>query len=163
MSAGKVFLHLIGAAGLLVVTYLFYWAIEWVNANLLSLSIVTYQQTVWVMSGVLAFLIVLSAIAKDHARLEMLSSASFLVYVVVAYTIGCSILTVFMPYNGFGQLNVQLVTDIGAILPIGISDISAVILYTNTVAAWFIVILQALRFIKTFFKSMTEFREVPSR
>ncbi len=164
MSAGKVILHIIAAGGLLAITFGFFWGIGFLNDFLGDFSVVTYAQTVWIMSGVLAFLIVLSAIAKNHARLEMLSSGSFLVYAILAYTIGCSILSIFMPYNAFGQLNVQLTADLtGITLPgfsVGIA--SASIVYMNVVAAWFVVGAQALRFIKTFVKSMREFREVPS-
>jgi len=162
MSAGKVILYMIGAGGLLAITYAFFWGIGFLDTFLGEFSVKTYVQTVWIMSGLLAFLIVLSAIAKDHARLEMLSSGGFLVYTIVAYVIGCSILSVFMPYNAFGQLNVELTANLTALgLGIPVGDISASIVYVNTLAAWFIVGLQALRFVKTFVKSMKEFKEVP--
>ena len=164
MSAGKVILYMIGAGGLLAITFLFFWGIGFLDTFLGEFSVVTYVQTVWIMSGVLAFLIVLSAIAKDHVRLEMLSSAGFLVYVIAAYSIGCSILSVFMPYNAFGQLNVQLTANLTALgLGIPVGSISANIVYLNTVTAWFVVILQALRFAKTFVKSMKEYREMPAK
>jgi hypothetical protein len=163
MSAGKIILYTIGAGGLLAITFAFFWGIGFLDTFLGGFNVVTYMTKVWIMSGVLAFLIVLSAIAKDHVRLEMLSSGGFLVYVIVAYTMGCSILSVFMPYVGFGQLNVQLSADIGAFAVLGIDTISANIVYMNTVAAWFVVILQALRFAKTFVKSMKEFREMPAK
>jgi hypothetical protein len=161
MSAGKVFLHIIGAGGLLGITFAFFWGINWADTFLGGFSVVTYLNTVWIMSGVLAFLIVLSAIAKDHARLEMLSSGTFLIYIVVAYMIGGSILSVFMPYNGFGQLNVQLAANLAGLGIIPVGTISANIVYVNTMAATFIVVAQALKFFKTFVKSMKEFKEVP--
>jgi hypothetical protein len=150
---------------LLAITYAFFWGIGVLDTFLGDFSVTTYAQTVWIMSGVLAFLIVLSAIAKDHARLEMLSSGGFLVYVILAYTIGCSILSVFMPYNAFGQLNVQLAANLTSVpLPgLTVGNVSASIVYLNTLSAWFVVGLQALRFIKTFVKSMKEFKEVPAR
>ncbi len=161
MSAGKIILHIIGAGGLLAITYGFFWGIGLLDTILGNFYVVTYALAVWIMSGILAFMIVFSAIAKDHARLELLSSGGFLVYVVLAYTMGCSILSFFVPYSGFGQLNVQLVADIGAFIPIGISTIDLTFIALNTVGAWFVVGAQALRFIKTFVKSMKEFREVP--
>ncbi|MEX2683638.1 MAG: hypothetical protein Q6373_018830 [Candidatus Sigynarchaeota archaeon] len=164
MSAGKVILYMIGAGGLLAITYGFFWAIGFVDSYLGEFRVVTYSQTVWIMSGVLAFLIVLSAIAKDHARLEMLSSGGFLVYTVMAYTIGCTILSAFMPYSGFGMLNVQLAADLTSIpLPgFSVGEVTASIVYLNTVSALFMVIAQAFRFFKTFVKSMKEFKEVPA-
>nr|MDO8083785.1 hypothetical protein [Candidatus Sigynarchaeum springense] len=164
MSAGKVILYMIGAGGLLAITYGFFWAIGFLDTFLGAFSVVTYAQTVWIMSGVLAFLIVLSAVAKDHARLEMLSSGGFLVYVIVAYTMGCSILSAFMPYNGFGQLNVELAANLTSIpLPgFSVGNVTASIVYLNTVSALFMVIAQAFRFFKTFVKSMKEFKEVPA-
>jgi hypothetical protein len=161
MSAGKVVLHIIAAGGLLGITFGFFWAIGFLDGFLGGFYVVTYATTVWIMSGVLAFLIVLSAIAKDHARLELLSSGGFLVFVILAYTVGCSILSVFIPYSGFGQLNVQLMANIGAFAPLGISSIDMTFIALNTMGAWFVVGAQALRFIKTFVKSMKEFREVP--
>ncbi len=164
MSAGKVILYIIGAGGLLAITYGFFWAIGFLDGYLGEFNIVTYTETVWIMSGVLAFLIVLSAVAKDHVRLEMLSSGGFLVYVIIAYTIGCSIMSAFIPYNAFGQLNLQLAANLTGIPVPGftVGDVTASITYLNTVSALFIVIAQALRFIKTFVKSMKKFKEEPA-
>jgi hypothetical protein len=156
-------LHIIAAGGLIAITFGFFWGIGFLDTFLGDFSVVTYAPTVWIMSGVLAFLIVLSALAKDHARLEMLSSGSFLIYTILAYTIGCSILSIFMPYNAFGQLNVQIAANLTGIpLPgFDVGNASASIVYMNVVAAWFVVGAQALRFIKTFVKSMKEFKEAP--
>jgi hypothetical protein len=93
--------------------------------------------------------------------LEMLSSGTFLIYIVVAYMIGGSILSVFMPYNGFGQLNVQLAANLAGLGIIPVGTINANIVYLNTMAATLIVIAQALKFFKTFVKSMKEFKDVP--
>jgi hypothetical protein len=167
MSAGKVILYMIGAGGLLAITYAFFWGIGFLDSYLGRFDVLVYASTVWIMSGVLAFLMVLSAIAKDHARLEMLSSGSFLVYVIAAYIMGCTILTVFMPYNGFGQLNVALAADLSgvttALLGLDLGTVSVNIVYLNAVAAGLIVGLQALRFVKTFVKSMKKYQEVPAR
>lgn len=160
MSAGKVILYIIGAAGLLGITYGFFWAIGFLDSFLGGFNVVTYASTVWIMSGILAFMIVLSAVAKDHARLEMLSSGGFLVYVILAYTMGCTIMSAFLPYVGFGQLNVQIMADIGAFGLLGISTIDANIVYLNVVAAVFVIVAQVLRFFKTFVKSMKRFKEV---
>ena len=158
MSAGKVILYIIGAAGLLGITYAFFWGIGFVNETLFTLDILVYSQTVWIMSGILAGLIVFSAIAKGHVRLEMLSSASFLIYVIFAYTIGCSILSFFMPYNGFGVLNVNLATDLSTLLP-EFGKITVALVYANTLSAIILVVSQGLRFMNTFVKSMKRFKE----
>ncbi|MFX0102111.1 MAG: hypothetical protein ACFFCS_21270 [Candidatus Hodarchaeota archaeon] len=155
MKASKVFLYLIGAGGLLVVTYLFFWAIGLVNNYLGNFYIKTYVQTVWLMSGVLAGMIVFSAIAQDRARLELLSSASFLVYAFIAYTYGCTIYSAFLPYNGFGSLNVEL---IATGIPL-IGNVSLNLVYLNILSAILVLIGQGLKFFKTFIKSMKRFKE----
>ncbi len=158
MSAGKVFLYVIGAAGLLGITYGFFYGIGLLEGYLGSFQITVYSDTVWIMSGVLAVLIVFSAIAKNKARLEMLSSATFLIYYIIAYSIGCSILSVFIPYNGFGSIDIAFIANLTGLVP-GVGAVSANIVVVNAVAAWFIVGGQILKFINTFFKSMKRFKD----
>lgn len=160
MSAARTIFYIIGAGLVLGVTYAFFWAIKWFNSQFAptNLEVVTYTSTVWLMSSILAVMIIFAAIAKDHGQLEILSSASFLIYTIFAYIIGCTILSLFMPYSGFGVLNVELII---ALNTTSIGTIDANILYLNIVAALLIVILQALRFLKTLFKAAKTTKEVP--
>ena len=162
MGAGRTFFYIIGAAGVLIVTYLFFYAIGWFNTRYapINLEVVTYASTVWIMSGLLAGMIVFAAIAKDHGQLEIVSSLSFLIYTLFAYIIGSSILTLFMPYNGFGSLDVHVFVQLGIS---GFGSIDATIIYVNTVAALLILLLQALRFLKTLFKAAKVTKEVPAK
>lgn len=157
MKAAKVIFYLIGAALLLVVTYLFFWVLGIANTWIGDFTIKIYAQQVWIMSGILAGMIVFSAIAQDRARLELLSSASFLVYAFVAYTFGCTIYSAFLPYNGFGSLDVDFIAS--SIPVLGGIGISVSLVYLNTLSAILILIGQGLKFLKTFVKSMKRFKE----
>lgn len=157
-SAGKTLLYIIAAAGLLVITYLFFWAVDWLNGFIGEFNVVVYTETVWIMSGVLAGMIVFSPLAKDKARLELLSSASFLIYIIIAYSFGCTIMSVFMPYSGFGTVNAKFLADISSLIP-AVEGISANIMIINTVAAIIAISGQGIRFMKTFVKSMKRYEE----
>ncbi|MHA1682649.1 MAG: hypothetical protein ACTSUE_17050 [Promethearchaeota archaeon] len=161
-SSGKVLLYIIGAGGLLGLTFGFFWAIDWLNGYLGAFNIVTYTESVWILSGVLAFLIVFSALAKDKARLEMLSSASFLIYVIVAYSYGCTIMSFFIPYNGFGSVNIGFLANLSSLIPM-IGDIAANVVIVNTVAAVLSIVGQSIKFMKTFVKSMKKYEEPKER
>ncbi|HME52133.1 MAG TPA: hypothetical protein VKM55_07940 [Candidatus Lokiarchaeia archaeon] len=157
MSAGRVILYIIAAGAVLGVTYAFFWAINLINKSFpgIDLQVMTYISLVWLMSGILAGLIIFAAIAKNHGQLEILSSLSFLIFTLFAYIVGCTILSLFMPYSGFGILNVTLVVNLT-----GFGTINANILYANIVTALLIVILQALRFLKTVAKASKTTKEV---
>lgn len=159
MGAFRLIIYIIGAGAVIVVTYAFFWAIGWFNAQYspINVEVVTYASLVWLMSGILAGLIVFAAIVKDHSKLEILSSASFLIYTILAYSIGCTILSFFIPYKGFGVLNVDVIVTIGGS---GINTIAANILFANILTAVLIVVLQTLRFLKTLVKAMKTTKEV---
>lgn len=157
MGAGKVFLHLVLAGALLGVTYAFFWAVAWLDSTLGEFVLKTYADRVWLLSGILAGMIVFSAIAKDHDRLELLSSASFLIYAFVAYSVGSTIYTAFIPYIEFGVIDVEFVANLSALVP-GMGAVSAQVVVANTVAAWLIIGAQALKFFTTFFKSIKRFK-----
>jgi hypothetical protein len=160
MGAARIIFYIIGAGLVLGLTFAFFWAINWFNTQYapINIEVVTYVSTVWLMSGILAGMIIFAAIAKNHGQLEILSSASFLIYTIFAYMIGCTILSLFMPYSGFGVLNVELIVKLNSI---SIGTIDANILYANIITALLIVILQALRFLKTLFKAAKTTKEVP--
>ena len=151
-SAARVIGYVIGAGVLLGVTYGFYYAIGKLGGFLGGFNITTYSHTVWEMAGILAALIVFSAIAKDHANLEIISSVSFLVYVLFAYGIGSTILTLYIPYNGLGIMNLQFVADLSHVVP-SISTVSAGIMYTNLLVAILLIVGQAFRFMNTLAKA----------
>ena len=157
-STIKVLFYFIGAGALIGITYAFFWGINQLSSYLGTFSITIYTTTVWAMSIILAGLIIFSALAKDHARLEMLSSASFLIYYILAYTIGCSILSLFLPYSGFGQLNIEFLADLSSVLP-SMGVISANLIVANNVAAYLIITGQGLKFLTTFVKGMKKFKE----
>nr|MDO8113880.1 hypothetical protein [Candidatus Sigynarchaeota archaeon] len=158
MGSGKVLLYIIGAGALFGITYGFFYAVNWLNGFLGGFNVVTYASTVWTMTAVLAGLVVFSALAEGHVRMEMLSSASFLIFIIIAYTAGCTILSFFMPYSGFGALNVGFMANLSSIVPI-LGAVSANIVFANTLTATFIVIAQALKFVKTFLKSMKKSKD----
>jgi predicted neutral ceramidase superfamily lipid hydrolase len=151
-SAGRVIIYLIGAGVVLGITYGFFYAISHLSTYLGGFSITVYSRTVWEMSGILAALIVFSAIAKDHASLEIISSATFLVYVLFAYAIGNTILTLFIPYSGLGKMNLQFVADLSHVVP-SISTVLAGIVFTNLLTAGLLIVGEGLRFLNTLAKA----------
>ncbi|MHA1848875.1 MAG: hypothetical protein ACTSXU_14630 [Promethearchaeota archaeon] len=157
-SGIKVLIYIIGAGALIGITYGFFWGLGQLNSFLGTFYLKTYSTTVWAMTGVLAGMIIFSALAKDHARLEMLSSASFLIYYILAYTIGCSILSFYIPYVGFGQLDVEFLADLSTVVP-GMGDVNVQLIIANNVAAILIVAGQGLKFLNTFVKSMKKFKK----
>lgn len=160
MKILKVILYGLGAAGVLGITYGFFIAIEWVNTLIGGFSILLYPERIWVMSIVLAGLVLFSALAEGRARLEMLSSASFLIYVLASYIIGSSLLTGFIPFQGLGLMQLELATDLsGLSLPISIGSIVVGLNTVSIIATIIIVAGQGLKFLTTFFKSMREFKD----
>jgi hypothetical protein len=162
MGAFRTIIYIIGAGAVLGITFAFFWVIglyntQYADTTGATIEVVTYVSTVWMMSGILAGLIVFAAIAKDHSQLEILSSLSFLIYTLFAYIIGCSILSFFIPYNGFGSLNLNLIITLTS----SNVKIDVNVIYLNIVAALLILLLQALRFLKTMFKAAKTMQEVP--
>ena len=118
MSRIRIVMHAILAILVLIGAYMYFWALDFLNTNLgVNLSQVvnddlsTWQFTVWMMSIMLAWIIVFIGVAKDHPNLEPIASACFLAFTIVSYFIGCSIFTLNFPFTGFGSLDVQISID----------------------------------------------------
>ncbi len=118
MSSKSIILYSILATLILVGTYIYFWALDFVNANLgISLAqavdeeLGAWQFTVWVMACILAMILVFNGVASGHHDLEPISSACYLGYTIVSLFIGCSAVTLNFPFNAFGSLNVQVTVD----------------------------------------------------
>jgi hypothetical protein len=118
MSAKSLVLYSILSVLLLVGTSIYFWALDFVNANLgISLAqavdqeLGAWQFTVWVMACILAMILVFNGVASGHHDLEPISSACYLGYTIVSLFIGCSAVTLNFPFNAFGSLDVQVTVD----------------------------------------------------
>ncbi|MBN2151996.1 MAG: hypothetical protein JW839_11150 [Candidatus Lokiarchaeota archaeon] len=172
MSGKKVVGYTIIAILLLVGTYIYFWALDFVNANLgISLlqavdqELGAWQFTVWMMSCVLALIIVFNGAARDHYTLEPIASACFLAYTIASFLIGCSALTLNFPFNAFGSLNVQVTIDPTKLMtlfggetgggdPIPPITISLSLLQLLMISL--MTVFAALRFLRALLKSMRE-------
>ncbi len=118
MSAKSLVLYSILAILLLVGTYIYFWALDFVSANIgISLAqavdqeLGAWQFTVWVMACILAMILVFNGVANGHHDLEPISSGCYLGFTIVSLFIGCSAVTLNFPFNAFGSLNVQVTVD----------------------------------------------------
>nr|MDO8088780.1 hypothetical protein [Candidatus Sigynarchaeum springense] len=118
MSSKKIVGYTIIAISSLVGTYIYFWALEFVNATLgISMSqtvdqeLGAWQFTVWMMACVLALIIVFNGAARDHYTLEPIASACFLAFTIASFLIGCSVLTLNFPFDAFGSLSVVVTVD----------------------------------------------------
>jgi Ni,Fe-hydrogenase I cytochrome b subunit len=101
MSGKKVVGYSILAVLLLVGTYIYFWVLDFMNANIgISLAqavdhdLGAWQFTVWVMACVLALILVFNGAASGHHDLEPISSACYLGFTIVSLFIGCSAVAV---------------------------------------------------------------------
>ena len=118
MSKNRIISNAILAVLLLIGTSVYFWALDFVNTNLginfsqaVDHDVAAWQFTVWVMSILLAWVIVFIGAAKNHPNLEPIASGCFLAFTIVSFFIGCSILTLNFPFSGFGSLSVQATID----------------------------------------------------
>lgn len=118
MSRKRVVGHTILALLLLIGTYMYFWTLDFLNTHLgvnisqaVNLDLATWQFSVWVMTIILAWIVMFIGVARGHANLEPIASACFLAFTIVSYFIGCSIMTLNFPFTGFASLNVQASID----------------------------------------------------
>lgn len=123
MSAGKIMGYSILAVMLLVGTYIYFWALDYVNVALgISLSqsinqdLAAWQYTVWIMAFVLALIIVFNGMASGHHDLEPISSGCYLGFTIFSMFIGCSAVTLNFPFNAFGSLKVSVTVDLAKLM-----------------------------------------------
>ncbi|NMC08326.1 MAG: hypothetical protein GYA24_24175 [Candidatus Lokiarchaeota archaeon] len=172
MSSKKIILNTIVALMLLGWTYFSFTYFLPFLENSLGVNVaqavdgfaVVWQFNVWVMAVALAFIIVFDGLASGHGKIEPISSVCFLAYTIVSYFIGCSILTMGLPFSAFGSPTLQVTIDPNALValfggggggggsgmpPIGID--LPIIMIPLTVLG---IVFAAFRFARAVFKSM---------
>jgi len=117
MSKKRIVGSTILAVMVLIGTYIYFYMLDFLNNlgfNLMqagNLDVESWQFTVWLMSILLAIIVVFHGASKRHANLEPIASLAFLTFTIVSYFIGCTIVTLGFPFTGFATLNVQVTID----------------------------------------------------
>lgn len=117
MSKGKIAGYSILGMLLLVGTYVYFWALDAVDAigfdltQSVSGSVAAWERSVWTMNIVLAILVVFYGAARGRRDVEPVASLAFLTFTVFSFFVGCSPVTLNFPFNGFATLDVQVTID----------------------------------------------------
>jgi hypothetical protein len=127
-----------------------------------------WEFNVWVMAVILAFIAVFYGAASGHSKLEPIAAASFLAYTIVSYFIGCSIMTLGLPYRAFGTPSFQATINLAGLFGGGSGSSSAIPAITLNLTLIMVpltllaILYASLMFVRTVLKSMKNEYEVPS-
>nr|MDO8115036.1 hypothetical protein [Candidatus Sigynarchaeota archaeon] len=170
MSKKRVVAHAILAVLSLIGTYVYFWALDFLNTNLgvnisqaVDRDVLSWQFTVWVMSIMLAAIVVFIGAAKGHPNLEPIASGGYLAFTIASFFIGCSILTLNFPYTGFGSSDVLVTIDPSMLMslfggggPIPMPPITINVALVQLLVTTMSMIYAVLQFLRTLLKSRRE-------
>jgi hypothetical protein len=117
MSVKRIVGSTILAVLVIIGTYMYFYMLDFLDNlgfNLMQagiLDVETWQYSVWLMSILLATIVVFHGASKGHRNLEPIAALAFLTFTIVSYFIGCTIVTLGFPFTGFATLNVQITID----------------------------------------------------